>query len=66
LQGPNPAPAPVVAEIEKRRDAVKINFDPGVAVLAPRDFPDKPVLMRELQIALDKVNDFRKLADAAL
>jgi hypothetical protein len=42
LQGPDPAPAPVLAEIEKRRNAVKNDFDPGVAVLAQRDFPCKP------------------------
>ncbi len=66
LQGADPAPAPVLAEIEKRRNAVKADFDPGLAVLAQRDFPNKSVLMQELQAALDKVNDFRTRADAAL
>jgi methyl-accepting chemotaxis protein len=66
LQGAEPAPPPVLAEIEKRRNAVKSDFDPGVAVLAQRDFPGKSVLMQELQAALDKANDFRKRADAAL
>jgi methyl-accepting chemotaxis protein len=66
LQGADPAPAAVVAEIEKRRAAVKADFDPGLAVLAKRDFPNKPALMQELQAALDKANDFRKRADAAL
>jgi hypothetical protein len=66
LQGADPAPASVLAEIEKRRNAVKSDFDPGVAVLAQRDFPGKSVLMQELQAALDKANDFRKRADAAL
>jgi methyl-accepting chemotaxis protein len=66
LQGADPAPAPVLAEIEKRRNAVKADFDPGLAVLAQRDFPNKSALMQELQAALDKVNDFRTRADAAL
>ena len=66
LQGAEPAPAAVIAEIEKRRNAVKTDFDAGLAVLAQRDFPNKRVLMQELQAALDKANDFRKRADAAL
>jgi len=66
LQGADPAPAVVVAEIEKRRNTVKSDFDPGLAVLAQRDFPNKPVLMQELKAALDKANDFRTRADAAL
>jgi methyl-accepting chemotaxis protein len=66
LQGADPAPAAVMAEIEKRRNAVKNDFDPGLAVLAQRDFPSKPALLQELQAALDKANDFRKRADAAL
>ena len=66
LQGADPASAAVIAEVEKRRNAVKNDFDSGLAVLAQRDFPNKPALMQELQTALDKANDFRKRADAAL
>ena len=66
LQGADPAPPAVLAEIEKRRNAVKNDFDPGVAALAQRDFPNKQVLMQDLQAALAKANDFRKRADAAL
>ena len=66
LQGAEPAQAGVIAEIEKRRGAVKANFDPGLAVLAERDFPNKPQLMQELQSALGKANDFRRSADSAL
>ena len=66
LQGADPAPPDVLAEIEKRRAAVKADFDPGLAALAQRDFPNKTALMQELQAALDKANDFRKRADAAL
>jgi methyl-accepting chemotaxis protein len=66
LQGADPAPAAVMVEIEKRRNAVKNDFDPGLAVLAQRDFPSKSALLQELQAALDKANDFRKRADAAL
>jgi methyl-accepting chemotaxis protein len=66
LQGADPAPAAVLAEIEKRRNAVKNDFEPGLAALAQYDFPSKSALMQELQAALDKANDFRKRADAAL
>jgi len=66
LQGADPAPAAVLAEIEKRRAAVKSDFDPGLAMLAQQDFPSKSVLLQELQTALDKANEFRKRADTAL
>jgi methyl-accepting chemotaxis protein len=66
LQGPDPAPPALLAEIEKRRAAVKSDFDPGLAILAQQEFPNKQVLMQELQTALDKADDFRKRADAAL
>ena len=57
LQGADPAPAAVLAEIEKRRNAVKADFDAGLAILAQRDFPNKSTLMQELQAALGKAND---------
>jgi methyl-accepting chemotaxis protein len=66
LQGPDPAPPALLAEIEKRRAAVKSDFDPGLAILAQQEFPNKQVLMQELQTALDKADDFRKRADVAL
>jgi len=66
LQGADPAPGALFAEIEKRRNAVKSDFEPGLAALAQYDFPNKSVLLQELQAALDKANDFRKRADAAL
>ena len=66
LQAADPAPAPVLAEIEKRRSAVKKDFDAGLAALAQRDFPNKQALMQDLQAALGKANDFRQRADSAL
>ena len=66
LQGADPAPAALIAEIEKRRAAVKDDFDPGLAVLAQQDFPNKPALLQELRTALDKASDYRKRADVAL
>jgi methyl-accepting chemotaxis protein len=66
LQGANPADAAVYAEIEKRRTVVKDNFEPGVAALRSRDFPNKQALMQELNSAIEKANDYRKQADAAL
>jgi methyl-accepting chemotaxis protein len=66
LQGADPASTAVLSEIEKRRAAVRNDFDPGLAALARQDFPNKSVLLQDLQAALDKANDFRKRADAAL
>jgi methyl-accepting chemotaxis protein len=66
LQGADPAAPAVLAEVEKRRNAVKSDFDPGLAALAQRDFPNRQVLMQDLKSALDKANDYRKRADAAL
>ena len=54
LQGAAPAGADLYAEIEKRRTAVKADFDPGLAALAERDFPNKPALMRDLQAAIER------------
>jgi hypothetical protein len=48
LQGADPAPPAVISEIDKRRNAVKANFDAGLAALSQRDFPNKTVLMQEL------------------
>src|SRR6185312_7194370 len=56
----------VLSEIEKRRAAGRNDFDPGLAALARQEFPNKSVLLQDLQAALDKANDFRKRADAAL
>jgi methyl-accepting chemotaxis protein len=66
LQGAAPASADLLAEIEKRRKAVNADFEPGLAALAERDFPNKSALMRDLQAALGKTNDVRKQADEAL
>jgi methyl-accepting chemotaxis protein len=66
LQAPAPADAAVLAEIEKRRKAVRENFDEGLAILKQRDFPNKQALMQGLDAALQKANAYRNQADAAL
>ena len=66
LQAPDPAGSSVLAEIEKRRKAVKDNFDAGLAGLKQRDFPNKNKLMQDLDTALQKANDYRNRADGAL
>jgi methyl-accepting chemotaxis protein len=66
LQAPAPADSAVLAEIEKRRKGVKANFDTGLAGLKGRDFPNKQKLMGDLDGALQKANDYRTRADAAL
>ena len=66
LQAAAPADSAVLAEIEKRRKAVKENFDAGLVILKQRDFPNKQMLMQGLDSALQKANDYRNQADAAL
>jgi methyl-accepting chemotaxis protein len=66
LQGEAPADAATLAEIQKRRKAVSENFDAGLAALQQRDFPNKAALLQDLSSALQKANDYRKAADAAL
>ena len=66
LQAPAPAGADVIGEIEKRRAAVKENFDSGLRMLEAMDFPNKATLMQELRRTLDLANAARSKADAAL
>jgi methyl-accepting chemotaxis protein len=66
LQAAGVPDAAALGEIEKRRRIVKDNYEPGLAAIRSRDFPNKPALMQELTAALDKANDYRKQADAAL
>ena len=66
LQAPSPADTSVLAEIEKRRNAVKGNFDAGLLVLKEREFPNKQRLLQELDAALRKANEYRNRADQAL
>jgi methyl-accepting chemotaxis protein len=66
LQAASPADAATLAEIAKRRTAVKENFDPGLATFKQRDFPNKQALLADLDSALTKANDYRKRADDAL
>src|SRR5262249_37757760 len=66
LQAAEPANGAVLAEIATRRKAVKENFDSGLALIERRDFPDKQHLLADLNAALQKANDYRDRADAAL
>src|SRR5215813_3979525 len=66
LQAAEPASEAVLAEIATRRKAVKENFDSGLAMIEQRDFPDKQSLLQDLNAALQKANDYRNRADAAL
>jgi len=48
LQAAEPAAAPVLDEIAKRRAAVDRNFRSGLAAVETMDFPDKEKLLAEL------------------
>jgi methyl-accepting chemotaxis protein len=66
LQAAGLPDAPALGEIEKRRRIVKDNYEPGLAAIRSRDFPNKQALLQALGAALDKANDYRRQADAAL
>lgn len=66
LQAPAPASTDVLGEVERRRAAVRQNFDAGLAALERFDFPNKPALLQNLKTALDATNQARRQADEAL
>jgi len=66
LQAAEPADSAVLAEIERRRKAVRENFTLGLAMIEKRDFPDKQSLLQNLKAAMQKANDYRSRADAGL
>jgi methyl-accepting chemotaxis protein len=66
LQAAEPADSGVLAEVERRRKAVRDNFTLGLAMIEQRDFPDKQSLLGQLRIATQKANEYRIRADAAL
>jgi methyl-accepting chemotaxis protein len=66
LQAAEPGDSAVLAEIERRRKAIKENFTLGLTMIEKRDFPDKHNLLGQLEIALQKANGYRTRADAAL
>jgi methyl-accepting chemotaxis protein len=66
LQAAAPAEPVLRNEIERRRNKVRENFQPGLAELKTRDFPDKANLVTALDAALGKADRYREQADAAL
>src|SRR4051812_11407561 len=66
LQDAEPADSGVLAEIERRRKAVRENFTFGLAMIEQRDFPDKQSLLGQLKTVMKKANDYRTRADASL
>jgi hypothetical protein len=66
LQAPAPAGPEELREIERRRTAVRENFQPGLASLSERDFPGREALLRDLRAALERADAFRRQADEAL
>jgi hypothetical protein len=66
LQASDPAAAPVIAKIEAFRKNVKDNFNTGLAAIKRRDLPNKSDILRRLENALRKANDYRQRADEAI
>jgi hypothetical protein len=66
LQGAEPASSAVLAKIEASRKVVKDNFDIGLAGIEHSEFPNKATLLQDLNAALQKANDYRRQADAAI
>ena len=66
LESAAPADASAVAEINKRRKAARDNFEVGLAEVRESDFPNKQALLANLNSALEKADEYRRRADAAL
>jgi methyl-accepting chemotaxis protein len=66
LQAPEPASAAVFAKIDASRKIIKENFDVGLAGMQLNDFPHKQSLLENLNTTLQKANDYRQQADAAI
>jgi methyl-accepting chemotaxis protein len=66
LQGPAAADAAALGRIEGYRKNVKELYEPALASVEQRDFPNKATLLAELKSALQKADDYRRQADAAL
>ncbi|MGY2052436.1 methyl-accepting chemotaxis protein [Methylobacterium sp. JK268] len=66
LQAPAPASVEVLDEVERRRLAVRQNFDIGLTALERFDFPNKQALLQDLSTAVNAANQARRQADDAL
>lgn len=66
LQAAEPASAAMLAKIDASRKVIKDNFDVGLAEIEGREFPDKQARLQDLKAALQKANDYRQKADAAI
>ncbi len=66
LQSAGPAAAAAIGEINARRKAMMDNFEPGLATIRQGDFPNKQILLANLNSALEKAAEYRRRADAAI
>ena len=66
LQAPAPAESAAIAKIEQHRKVVREFYDSGLAVIEQREFPDKQALLRDLKDKMQRANDYRRQADAAM
>jgi methyl-accepting chemotaxis protein len=66
LQAVDPASQTVLGKIETSRKFIKEHFDVGLTGLERREFPNKEALLQDLKTTLQKANDYRQQADAAI
>ncbi|HEY4723325.1 MAG TPA: hypothetical protein VII92_15830, partial [Anaerolineae bacterium] len=66
LLAAEPASPAVLAKISASRKIIGDNFDSGLAGIERREFPNKEALLQDLKTALQKANDHRRHADAAI
>ena len=66
LQAADPANAATLQAIKARRDAMRQNYQPGLATLETLAFPNKTALLTTLHATLDRATDIRSQADRAL
>ena len=66
LQAPPAADGGVTAKIDGHRKVVREIYDPGLAAIERYDFPNKKALIDDLKAKIQKANDVRRQADAAI
>jgi methyl-accepting chemotaxis protein len=66
LQAPGAADGTVAAKIEGHRKVVRELYDPGLAAIEQRSFPNRKALIDDLKSKVQKANDVRRQADSAI
>jgi hypothetical protein len=65
LQAPAPADSAVIVKIDGHRKTVQELYEPGLAIIEQRQFPNKQALLQDVKDKMEKAKAYRRQADAA-